>query len=161
MIGTLRRGEHGRRSKDMEQPDRSASCFFSSCFSENYCTAYEQSRICTGLLTEAGMIGSCICWLVTYWSFWFVYTMYFTCLLPWGHISDEGGVLIGMSELILNHGSRCRWLVSFTPRRFILGRKVASTHWTGRMGPTFVWILENRKSLPFARKQTIRQLSSP
>jgi len=29
------------------------------------------------------------------------------------------------------------------------------------MGHRFVWILEKRKSIPFARKQTIRQLPSP
>jgi hypothetical protein len=36
--------------------------------------------------------------------------------------------------------------VSFTPRRFIPGRKVASTHWIGGWkGPGFFWILEKRK----------------
>jgi len=70
-----------------------------------------------------------------------------------------GGVITGSSALFLNHAADA---VSRSSRQFIPEIRVASTHWIGgRMGHRFVWILEKRKSIPFARKQTIRQLPSP
>jgi hypothetical protein len=60
--------------------------------------------------------------------------------------SNPGSRGEDLDPLILDLGTRWRWVVSFTPRPFTPGKRDLGTHWIGgSVGPRAVWTLWRSK----------------